>query len=168
MDKIFGRALVFIWNTALREISLFQQFIASIDQAFILWERLGTTVGYKSMKFWDLTDLSWLPKILSFKFFGKWWGSSCIPCLLLITMLRFTCGEKKFRKVSKIFKTLLYPWLYTNSSFAFCVFINSSNFYNSLILAWAYFNLQKSSYSKPESLSLTNLNLSEKTIERVN
>ena len=34
-------------------------------------------------------------KMLSFKSFGNSWSNSYIPCLLLINMHRFTCGERK-------------------------------------------------------------------------
>ena len=41
-------------------------------------------LGYNSMKFWDLPDRSYFPKILSFKLFGMLWGNSYISCLLLM------------------------------------------------------------------------------------
>ena len=77
-------------------------------------------LGYDSIKFWDLPDL-----ILSFKSFGNSWDNSHTPCLLQITTLRFTCGEKR-RKVSKSIK-ILYPQMSEKFSFAFYVFIESSN-----------------------------------------
>ena len=35
------------------------------------------------------------PKILSLKLFGDSWGNSCIPCLYVIIVYRFTCGERR-------------------------------------------------------------------------
>ena len=47
------------------------------------------------MKFRDFLDVSWFPKILSLKLLGNLRGNSCMPCLLVIITLPFTCGERK-------------------------------------------------------------------------
>ena len=80
------------------------------------------TLGNNSMKFWDFPDISWFPKILILKSFFKSWGNMYIPCLLLIIMLRFICGERKVCStvkksqiiMNKIVCKIYFPflWLY--------------------------------------------------------
>ena len=74
----------------------------------------GWALGNNSMRFWDFSDISCFPKILSLKLFGNSTGYSYIPCLLLIITLRFTCGE------AKIFATIK----------------KSQNDMNMMIVAW--------------------------------
>ena len=84
-SKYWRQALVFMWNSLPSEkfnfyfsllfFFLFYFVFASIDKIFILAGRLGY--------------------FLSLETFGKSWGNSYIPCLLLIITLRFTCGERK-------------------------------------------------------------------------
>ena len=95
LRKYLRQTLVFMRNSALREspISIFHEFLASIESIFILAERLGLV--YNSSKFWYFPDFSLILKIRSFKSFGNSWGTSYTPCLLLIIMFLFTCGERK-------------------------------------------------------------------------
>ena len=80
-------------------------------------------LGYNSINFWDFPNVSWFSKILRHISLGNSWGNSYISSLLPIFMLRLTCGEKEFGKVSKILK-ILYSWFSPKFCFAY-VFINS-------------------------------------------
>ena len=60
-------------------VSVFQEFSASINKALILegdW-----ALSYHSMEFKQFPDISYFPKILSFKSFGNSFGNLYIPCL---------------------------------------------------------------------------------------
>ena len=80
------QTLVWMWN--------------SIDKGFILIGRLGTR-----LKFYE--DLRTSQYFLSLKSLGNSWGSSCIPCLLLIITIRFTCGKRKISWNNKNSQTIM-------------------------------------------------------------
>ena len=65
---------------------------------------LGLALGFMSngAMWWT----PW-PCILSLKSFDNTWSKSYIPCLLLIKMLRFTCGEKKICQTSKMSQNIM-------------------------------------------------------------
>ena len=102
-------------------ISIFQFFLVSIDEIFILGIRLDT-IDYNFMKFWDFPDIFSFAKILDFKFFCN----SYIPCLLLVTTfvsLVVKNGFCKNQKVSKYYD----PNGLQNFVLLFLVFIKSCN-----------------------------------------
>ena len=55
----------------------------------------GWVLVYYSSKFWGFPDFSLSSKNLSLKSFGNSWCNSYTSFLLLIIVLRFTCGERK-------------------------------------------------------------------------
>ena len=113
MDKIFEANSSFHvkWRTTGKVQFLFFRSFLLVLNTFFFSEK-DWVLGYNSINFWDFPDTSQLPKILSLKYFENSWRNSYIPCLLLITALRFTCGERKTQvsKISKILK-ILWPWL---------------------------------------------------------
>ena len=75
---------------------------------------LGQALGFMSNSAMRWTP--W-PCILSLKSFDNTWSKSYIPCLLLIKMLRFTCGEKKiFSNIKKVSKYCDYDCSWCNPS----------------------------------------------------
>ena len=78
------------WNTS---ISCFHGVFARIEKKIILGGGLSAGL-YNSMRCWDFLIF---PNLL--KFFLKSFGNSrdklYIRCVLLITTLRFACGERK-------------------------------------------------------------------------
>ena len=72
--------------------------VAVVDRVF------GTSSGFMSNSAMRWTP--W-PCILSLKSFDNTWSKSYIPCLLLIKMLRFTCGEKKICQTSKMSQNIM-------------------------------------------------------------
>ena len=95
---------------------------------FLLGEE-DWALGYNSVMFCNFPDISF-PKILSLKLFGNSWGNSHIPCLLLVIMLCFTCGERRIWSTIKksqnydhdclqnfclLFISLLTVWIVKNS-----------------------------------------------------
>ena len=72
---------VWAWKSA-QQLLFFGSFLLVSKKLWVWGE--DWALGYNSMKFWDFL-----------KSFGNSWGNSYIPCFLLITTLRFTCGEKK-------------------------------------------------------------------------
>ena len=93
--KYFRPALVFMWNSALREkFDLFFRSFLLILTKFLFWQE-DWALGYHSMKFWDFPEIFYFRKILSLNPFGNSRGNSYILDLLLIIALRFTCSERK-------------------------------------------------------------------------
>ena len=85
---------------------LFFSSFLLVSTKFSFWEK-DWALGYNSMKFLDL-DVSWFPKILSFKSFGNSQGNSYVPRLLLVSNLNsFHLWWKdnlvKYQKVSKYY-----------------------------------------------------------------
>ena len=88
-------------------------------EIFSFWDK-GWVLDHNFLNFGGFLDFFLFPKILSLQSFGNLCGNSFIPCLLLIIMLRFSCGEKelwwKIRKtqnkmtmnVCKLFFCFLY------------------------------------------------------------
>ena len=94
--KYMRQTLVLVWDSALWEkfnSNFLNSFLLALKK-FSFWEE-DWALGYNSMKTWHLLNSFYFPKILSLKLFGNWWGNSYISCLLLIIMIRFTCGERK-------------------------------------------------------------------------
>ena len=85
-------------------ISIFQQSFYNIDKKKLFWKE-DWVLGYNSMKFKDFLDFSYFPKIVSRKSFGNLWGTSYVPCLLVIITLLFTCVEKNICLSIKILWT---------------------------------------------------------------
>ena len=108
------QTLVFMWNSAMRQgfISTCQQFSASI-KGFWVWG---------GDRRWVIILLSFeifliFPNFLtSIKSFENSWGNSYIPCLLLLILLRFTCGVKiksgKVSKKSQSFMSMIVVYLF--------------------------------------------------------
>ena len=113
--KYLRKALVSMWNSKIRETFnfYFSAVFCWYQQSFYFekwpghWEE-DWALDYNSMNFWDFPDLSEFPKILSLKSWGKSWGNSSIPYLLLKIALCFNCGETKIllknQKVSKYYE----------------------------------------------------------------
>ena len=95
-QQLFTKCLrltpVFMWNNTLRE-NVFNSILL-VSRKFLIWKE-DWTLGYRSIKFWTFSDIYNLSKILNLTLFGNLRGNLYIPCLLLITVLRFHCGNRK-------------------------------------------------------------------------
>ena len=95
--KYLRQTLVFMWNIEVRKDLIFFFFFSSFllaSRNFLFWEG-DWLLRYNFMKFLDFADFFYFPKSVSLKSFGNSWGNSYIPCLLLIIVLQFNCGERK-------------------------------------------------------------------------
>ena len=90
--KYMRQSLVFVWNSVLENFNFyFSTVVAGIDKFFILGQNWA--LGYNSVKFEIFLIL--FHKVLSFKLFINFLGSSYIPRLLLIIMIFFICAKIK-------------------------------------------------------------------------
>ena len=126
-----------MWNRALRKIlNLYLSvFLASIEKTFILGGRLSTRLYFfEVLRF---SGILWFHNILSLKSIGNLWGSLYTPCLLLITSLCFTCGERKIWtniKTCQNFMTMT-AWK--------IVFFSGSNCWKQSFTNWNLLDLSK-------------------------
>ena len=100
MDKIFEANSSFRvkQRTTGKVRFLFARSFLLVLTKFSFWEDWSR--GYKSMKFWDFSDLSWFLKILSLKPFGNSWRNystarRCCP----LHLIKWNCVLKTFLPV---------------------------------------------------------------------
>ena len=95
------------------------------------------------MILWSFETSLIFPKILRLKSFSNSWDNSYIPCLLLIILFRFTCGENKtfvkYQKVSKYHANCCLK----NFIVLFMSLLKTPFVKNSCILAGIYFIIKK-------------------------
>ena len=113
-----GLALVFGRNSARK--SFFGAFLLVLTK-FLFWRGGGWTLGYHSMEFRHLTDISYFPRILSLKSFGN----SFVYTMFISNNrpsfhLRWKENLVKDRKVSKYYETDR-SFSFSLFCFAFCL-----------------------------------------------
>ena len=75
VQKYIRRSVIFTWNSAVREkfhFYILEVFWLVLSKFSFLQEDVA--LGYYSMKFRHLPNISWHPKILSLNSFGNSWG----------------------------------------------------------------------------------------------
>ena len=102
-----------MWNSPQREKFnfYFLFFIFLVLRKLSFWQG-NWALGYHSMMFRQIPDISEFPKILSLKSLGNSWGNSYIPCLLVIIAHRFHLWKYTKRVLSiKIRKSEHHHWI---------------------------------------------------------